>query len=86
MTISFRYFQIVTHLDLILEKYGRVLNKQLRLPVDYMADPRRRNNTWGPWLTEDMTMLYAYASAASIAEAVFVVHIAIAFLVLEAFL
>lgn len=42
--------QIVNYLDLYLEKYGNVLVKQSRLPVDWLADPRRSNNTWQPWL------------------------------------
>lgn len=37
---------------------------QVQLPIDWMADPRRRNNTWDPWLRPG-AFLYAYASATS---------------------
>jgi hypothetical protein len=54
----------VSELDLYLEKYGNVLVRQLQLPVDYMADPRRWNYTWQPWLSV-YDSVYSYPNAAS---------------------
>ncbi|XP_011502861.1 PREDICTED: arylsulfatase B-like [Ceratosolen solmsi marchali] len=54
----------VSELNLYLEKYGNVLVRQLQLPVDYMADPRRWNYTWQPWLSI-YDSVYSYPNAAS---------------------
>ncbi|XP_012275486.1 arylsulfatase B [Orussus abietinus] len=62
--IAKEYPRMVTQLDLFLEKYGNVLMKQAKLPIDWMANPRGKNNTWEPWLNPG-AMLYAYASAAT---------------------
>ncbi|OXU23546.1 hypothetical protein TSAR_005431 [Trichomalopsis sarcophagae] len=49
-------------LELFLDKYSNLLTRQIRMPVDYMADPRRWNYTWQPWLImED----YEYTNAAA---------------------
>lgn len=48
--------QIARDLVLYLEQYGRVLMKQIRKPVDWLADPKRRNNTWEPWMNSRATI------------------------------
>lgn len=62
--IAKQYPNRVQHLDKLLEKYGQLLQKQMKHPIQWLADPRRKNNTWEPWLSPNH-MLYAYASAAS---------------------
>ena len=57
--------QIVRQLDGILEYYGSQLKKQAYVPIDYLADPRRRNNTWGTWQNPEAESLFAYTGVAS---------------------
>lgn len=62
-----------------MEKYGNVLIKQPRLPIDGMADPRRRNNTWEPWLNPGMaTGLYGYNTASAVSTLAVCAHIGMA--------
>lgn len=71
---------------MILEKYGSLLVKQPRLPIDGMADPRRRNNTWAPWLDYGMiTGLYGYNynAAAAVSTLAVCVHIGMALLIVS---
>ncbi|CAK9822219.1 Arylsulfatase B [Anthophora retusa] len=48
--IAEAYPRIAKDLDLYLEHYGHILMRQSRVSVDWLADPRRRNNTWEPWM------------------------------------
>jgi len=41
---------MVRELDLFLEKYRGNITTQIKLPVDWQADPRKMNNTWEPWI------------------------------------
>lgn len=73
---------MVTELDLFLEKYGNVLVKQPRVPIDWMADPRRRNNTWEPWLNPEMTTyLYGYNAASGLSTWTIFIHIGMTLLI-----
>ncbi|KAL7303861.1 hypothetical protein TKK_0003983 [Trichogramma kaykai] len=62
--IAKSYPRWINELDLYLEKYGNVMVRQLRQSVDYMADPRRWNYTWQPWLSV-YDSVYAYPNAAA---------------------
>ncbi|XP_008547369.1 arylsulfatase B [Microplitis demolitor] len=84
--IAKQYPKVVSELDMILEKYGSLLVKQPRLPIDGMADPRRRNNTWAPWLDYGMiTGLYGYNynAAAAVSTLAVCVHIGMALLIVS---
>ncbi|XP_076749579.1 arylsulfatase B [Xylocopa sonorina] len=71
------YSRIAKDLNLYLEQYGRILKKQIRVPVDWLADPRRRNNTWEPWKISGSD---AYSSnAAAVLQQFFCFHISIIF-------
>ncbi|KAK0076061.1 hypothetical protein PV325_005936 [Microctonus aethiopoides] len=80
--IAKQYPKVVTELDLFLEKYGNVLVKQPRVPIDWMADPRRRNNTWEPWLNPEMTTyLYGYNAASGLSTWTIFIHIGMTLLI-----
>ncbi|XP_046825990.1 arylsulfatase B-like [Vespa crabro] len=65
--IASQYPRIVKELDLILEKYGRVLVSQTMVPFDWRADPKRMNNTWEPWMIPGPGMLsYGFYSNSAI--------------------
>lgn len=78
MKIRYSILQIARDLDLFLEKYGRVLTRQIQVPVDWLADPRRKNNTWEPWLNAG-AMLYAYENS-STGITVYFIHLLCGFL------
>lgn len=61
-------------LDRFLEMYGRNVTRQMTVPVDWIADPRRSNNTWEPWITQDD--LYMYNATGCLALAYYI-HIGI---------
>ncbi|XP_025163968.1 arylsulfatase I isoform X2 [Harpegnathos saltator] len=75
--IAQQYPRIARELDLFLEKYGRNVTRQMKVPVDWLADPRRTNGTWEPWMTPG-EMLYAYnMAAAHLVHMAYCVHIGI---------
>lgn len=72
------YSRIARDLDLFLEHYGQILKRQVKVPVDWLADPRRRNNTWEPWMNSGATV-YVPNAAAVLGNLVFCVHLSIVF-------
>ncbi|XP_043275094.1 arylsulfatase B-like [Venturia canescens] len=78
--IAKQYPKIVNFLDLYLEKYGNVLVKQPRLPIDWLADPRRRNNTWQPWLNSGY---YEYNGATAISTLAVSAHIGMVLIIVS---
>ncbi|XP_011881604.1 PREDICTED: arylsulfatase B-like [Vollenhovia emeryi] len=69
-----QYPRIARELDQFLEQYGRNVTVQLKPPVDWLADPRRTNNTWEPWIPSDDTF-YLYNAAAQLAGLTCYIHI-----------
>ncbi|XP_076645892.1 arylsulfatase B [Halictus rubicundus] len=61
--IAEAYPRIAQDLDLYLEKYGRILVRQTKVPVDWLADPRRRNDTWEPWMKSGAAVYVPNAAA-----------------------
>ncbi|XP_076379038.1 arylsulfatase B [Megalopta genalis] len=61
--IAEAYPRIARDLDLYLEKYGHILVRQTKVPVDWLADPRRWNNTWEPWMNSGATVYIPNAAA-----------------------
>ncbi|XP_074113028.1 arylsulfatase B [Cotesia typhae] len=83
--IAKRYPKVVSELDMILEKYGSVLVRQPKLPIDEMADPKRRNDTWAPWLDQGPT-IYPWPgnnAAATVCTLAVCVHVGIALLIVS---
>lgn len=78
--IAESYPRIARDLDLFLENYGRILERQVKVPVDWLADPRRRNNTWEPWMSSGAAMYIASNTAAMLGQLAFCVHAAIIFI------
>ncbi|XP_031833937.1 arylsulfatase B isoform X2 [Nomia melanderi] len=72
--IAAGYPRIARDLDLYLERYGRILVRQTKLPVDTLADPRRRNNTWEPWMMSGVNV-YVPSAAAMLGNLVCCVHL-----------
>ncbi|XP_029052715.2 arylsulfatase B-like isoform X1 [Osmia bicornis bicornis] len=72
------YPRIARDLDLYLEHYGHILIRQIKLPVDWLADPRRRNNTWEPWIHSGAA-IFVPNTAAIVGNLVYCVHILIVF-------
>ncbi|XP_011689983.1 PREDICTED: arylsulfatase B-like [Wasmannia auropunctata] len=71
-----QYPRIARELDQILENYSRSIAIQVKPPVDWLADPRRTNNTWEPWIPSgDGT--YLYNAAAQLAGLACYLHIGI---------
>ncbi|XP_076290004.1 arylsulfatase B isoform X2 [Lasioglossum baleicum] len=68
------YPRITRDLDLYLEKYGRILVRQTKVPIDGLADPRRRNNTWEPWMNSGAAV-YVPNAAAVLGNLVYCVHL-----------
>lgn len=69
-------FQYVTHLDRFLERHYNVLVKQPKAHIDWLADPQRRNNTWGPWLSvSDRGMIYGTNAVTSLGTVAACFHI-----------
>ncbi|CAL1674865.1 unnamed protein product [Lasius platythorax] len=73
--IAEQYSRISRELDKFLEHYGRNVKRQIKISVDWLADPRRTNNTWEPWLISGENMLNN--SAAQLASLTYCVHIGI---------
>ncbi|CAK9814268.1 Arylsulfatase B [Anthophora quadrimaculata] len=76
--IAEAYPRIAKDLDLYLEHYGHILMRQSRVSVDWLADPRRRNNTWEPWMHSGAAV-YVPNTAAVLGNLVYCVHISIIF-------
>ncbi|RLU26301.1 hypothetical protein DMN91_000095 [Ooceraea biroi] len=49
--IAEQFPRMARELDLFLEQYGHNITRQVKVPVDWQADPRRMNNTWDPWIS-----------------------------------
>ncbi|CAK9822220.1 Arylsulfatase B [Anthophora retusa] len=77
--IAEAYPRIAKDLDLYLEHYGHILMRQSRVSVDWLADPRRRNNTWEPWMHSGAAV-YVPNTAAVLGNLVYCVHISIIFI------
>lgn len=73
--IAEQYSRISRELDKFLEHYGRIIKRQINIPVDWQADPRKTNNTWEPWLISNEIILYN--SATQLASLMYCVHIGI---------
>lgn len=71
--------QIARDLDLYLESYGRILVRQVKLPLDWLADPRRRNDTWEPWMNSGAA-IHVPNTAAMLGNLVYCIHISIIFI------
>ncbi|KAG7202809.1 hypothetical protein KM043_009967 [Ampulex compressa] len=63
--VAEQYVRMTNDLDLFLEHYGRILVKQVRVPVDWLADPKIKNNTWEPWMSPG-TILYTPTNTAAV--------------------
>lgn len=61
-------------LDLYLERYGRNITRQVKVSVDWQADPRRMNNTWEPWIPPG-EILYPTNTAAHLVSFIYCLHI-----------
>ncbi|XP_003696648.1 arylsulfatase B-like [Apis florea] len=77
--IAEAYARIARDLDLYLEQYGRVLMKQIRKPVDWLADPRRRNNTWEPWMNSKAA-IYVQNIGTVFVNLAYYIHVSIIFI------
>ncbi|XP_061931122.1 arylsulfatase B-like isoform X1 [Apis cerana] len=77
--IAEAYARIARDLDLYLEQYGRVLMKQIRKPVDWLADPRRRNNTWEPWMNSKAA-IYVQNIGTIYVNLAYYIHVSIIFI------
>ncbi|KAJ8680584.1 hypothetical protein QAD02_016371 [Eretmocerus hayati] len=76
------YPDIVEELNLYLDNFHNALEEQQRLPVDYMADPRRWNYTWQPWLNvHDNPYLYYSNASAAIGTVAVCAHVALFLLI-----
>lgn len=79
--ISYQWYlssQIARELDQFLEQYGRNVTVQMKLPVDWLADPRRTNNTWEPWIPSDVVdTYYPYNAAVQLAGLAYYLHIGV---------
>lgn len=73
--IAEQYSRISRELDKFLEQYGHIVKRQMKIPVDWLADPRRTNNTWEPWIPSGEIILNN--SAAQLANLAYCVHIGI---------
>lgn len=73
------YPRIAQDLDLYLERYGNILVRQIKLPIDWFADPRRRNNTWEPWMNSGAAV-YVPNTAAVLGNLVYCIHVSIIFI------
>lgn len=73
-----QYPRIARELDQFLEKYGRNVTVQMKPSVDWLADPRRTNNTWEPWIpSNDIFHSYQYNAAVQLAGLAYYLHIGI---------
>lgn len=73
----FRFsLQIARELDQFLEQYGRNVTVQTKPSVDWLADPRRTNNTWEPWIPSG-DMFHPYNAAVQLAGLAYYLHIGI---------
>ncbi|XP_071876830.1 arylsulfatase B [Bombus fervidus] len=70
--IAETYVRIARDLNYYLEQYSHILVGQMRKPVDWSADPRNRNKTWGPWVKSGATPCNA---AAVLGNLVYNIHI-----------
>ncbi|XP_017883014.1 arylsulfatase B-like [Ceratina calcarata] len=72
------YSKIAKTLDDYLERCGRFLKRQVKIPVDWLADPRRRNDTWEPWMNSGATV-YVPNAATVLGNLVFCIQVSIIF-------
>ncbi|XP_015608392.1 arylsulfatase B [Cephus cinctus] len=79
--IAQQYPMRVTDLDQFLAKHSNSLMKQLRLPVDQMADPRRKNGTWQPWLKPGVFVYPNPNGAGAIGTTAICAHIGMALII-----
>ncbi|XP_018345852.1 PREDICTED: arylsulfatase B-like [Trachymyrmex septentrionalis] len=73
--IAEQYPRIARELDQILEQYARNIAMQIKPPVDWLADPRRTNNTWEPWIPSGD--IFVYNAAAQLVGLAYYLHIGI---------
>ncbi|XP_011647856.1 arylsulfatase B-like [Pogonomyrmex barbatus] len=72
-----QYPRIARELDKYLEHYGRNVTVQLKSPVDWLADPRRTNNTWEPWIPSGDLAFHSYNAAVQLVGLAYYFHIGI---------
>ncbi|XP_033312190.1 arylsulfatase B-like [Bombus bifarius] len=72
--IAKTYVRIARDLNYHLEEYSRYLKKQMEKPIDWLADPRIRNDTWGPWVKSGSALCNA---AAVLGNLVYYIHISV---------
>lgn len=65
-----------------MQKYENVLLRQMRVPIDWLADPRRNNYTWQPWLPYDAIYDYYPNAGTSIQVLAILAHIVLLFLII----
>ncbi|XP_058803399.1 arylsulfatase B-like [Phymastichus coffea] len=83
--IAKSYPKFTEDLNQYIQRYRNVLQRQLELPVDYNAEPRRWNYTWQPWLGGVYDSYYTsfYQNAGSTFGGVAVcAHIGLAFIII----
>lgn len=78
--VAEQYYRIAKDLDVFLETYGQQLVRQVRLPVDWSADPRRSNNTWEPWISVGGMMNGSTKTAVPLVNFLYCIHISAIFL------
>ncbi|XP_024878388.1 arylsulfatase B-like [Temnothorax curvispinosus] len=71
-----QYPRVARELDQFLEQYGRNVTIQVKPPVDWLADPRRTNNTWEPWIPSSDSF-YPYNAAAKLVGLAYYLHIGV---------
>lgn len=69
--IAEQYARISRELDKFLEQYGHIVKRQMKIPVDWLADPRRTNNTWEPWIPSGEIIMN---NSAQLANLTYCVH------------
>ncbi|XP_014214481.1 arylsulfatase B-like [Copidosoma floridanum] len=75
--IAKSYPRWVAELDLLIKQYNTVKIPQLRLPVDYRADPKYWNYTWQPWLDLYDSYYSSYNAGAAIGTVAVCAHVAL---------
>ncbi|KOX74856.1 Arylsulfatase B [Melipona quadrifasciata] len=73
------YVRIAKDLNRYLEHYGHILVRQMITRIDWLADPRRRNNTWEPWMNSGAA-IYVPNAAAMLGNLIYCIHISIIFI------
>lgn len=72
--------QIARDLNYYLEQYSHILVKQTKKRVDWSADPRNTNNTWGPWVKLEDTLCNAAAALGNLAYCIHISAILVSIL------